>query len=85
MLMLEISNGNRTEWSTIQGVNCNLASDFKSAKLNLRVRLPQNCTTRSPLPINWVNNKMRETLELKIQYTGRYASYQCIISLSSTF
>ena len=34
------------------------------------------------LPINWINNKMWETLELKIQNKGSYTSYQCIISLN---
>ena len=35
VLMLEISNGNRTEWSIIQGAN--LASDFKSAKRQVEI------------------------------------------------
>ena len=58
----------------------NLASDF-----NYEYDYPRIVLHEVFLPINWVNNKMRETLELKIQYKGRYSSYQCIISLTSTF
>ena len=65
----------------------NLASDFKSAKCQVEITSTitlELYDTKSSY-LNWVNNKLRETLELKIQYKGRYASYQCIISLSSTF
>ena len=61
----------------------NLASDFKS--VIYEYDYPIIVRHDVLLPINWVNNKMRETLELKIQYKSRYDSYQCIISLSSTF
>ena len=60
-----ISNGNRTEWSTIQGVIGRVISNRPSAQreadLKLRARLPLNCTTRSPIT-NCLNNKMHETL-----------------------
>ena len=49
-----ISNGNRTEWSTIQGV----IGRAHEADLKLRARLPVNCTTQSTtqlLPINRIN------------------------------
>ena len=48
-----ISNGNRTEWSTIQGVIGRVISNRPSAKreadLKLRARLPLNCTPLSPI------------------------------------
>ena len=52
----DAKNGDRTEWSTIQGTIGRVTSN--------RARLPLNCTTPSPhqvlLPINCVTNKMRE-------------------------
>ena len=52
-LVRMISNGNRTEWSTIQGVIGRVISNWPSAQreadLKLRARLPLNCTTRSPI------------------------------------
>ena len=49
-----ISNGNRTEWSTIQGVIGRVISNYEhdySRIVRHEVLLPINC----------VNNKMRET------------------------
>ena len=65
-----------------------LASDFKSAKRQVEITTTITFVIvrhEVLLPINWVNNKKRETLKLKILYKGRYHSYQCIISLSSIF
>ena len=48
-----ISNGNRTEWGTIQGVIGRLISNqpraTRLADLILQARLPLNCTTQSPI------------------------------------
>ena len=41
-----ISNGNRTEWSTIQGV---IGQVISNHDLKLLARLPLNCMTRSPI------------------------------------
>ena len=46
-LLLLVSNGNRTEWSIIQGVIGRVISN--QCDLKLRARLPLNCTTRSPI------------------------------------
>ena len=47
--MAAIRNGNRIEWSTIQGVIGQVISNRPSAQreadLKLRARLPLNCTT----------------------------------------
>ena len=49
--VLAISNGNRTEWSTIQGIIGRVISNQPSVQLEadskLRARLSLNCTTRS--------------------------------------
>ena len=51
-----ICNGNRTDWSTIQGVIgqviSNQSSVYHSADLKLWVRSPLNCTTTSPITKN---------------------------------
>ena len=53
IIIIIISNGNRTEWSTIQGVIrrviSNQLSTQHNADLKLRAQLPLNCTTRSPI------------------------------------
>ena len=46
-----ICNGNRTEWSTIQGVIRRVISNQPSARLiwNYELDYSLNCTTRSPI------------------------------------
>ena len=67
VIIIIIINGNRTEWSTIQGVIgqviLNQPSEWHEAHWKLQARLPQNCTTRSPIT-NCVNNKMQETFQV---------------------
>ena len=54
VIIVAIINGNRTEWSTIQGVIGRVISNLD---LKLRAQLPLNCTTQSPIT-NCSNNKM---------------------------
>ena len=53
LIPVKISNGSKTEWSTIQGgirrVISNEPNAYREADLKFRARLPLNCTTQSPI------------------------------------
>ena len=65
MVIIIISNGNRTEWSTIQGVIGQVISNQLSAitpeLYDTKHDYPRIVQHEVLLPINCVNNKMQET------------------------